>query len=113
MNSTVFALTGFDDGGGSGPAIYAGGSFSMAGGIPANRIAKWDGTNWSPLGTGMNNFVQALTVFDDGSGGGPALYTGGFFITAGGGPANLIAKWDGVSWSALGSGTTIRTWISR
>ncbi len=93
MNSAVDALTVFDDGGGGGPALYAGGPFTTAGGVPANRIAKWDGTNWSALGTGMDNWVQALTVFDDGGGGGPALYAGGFFTTAGGVPANRIAKW--------------------
>ena len=33
------------------------------------------------------------------------LYAGGNFTTAGGNSANYIAKWDGSSWSALGSGT--------
>src|SRR5688572_4693940 len=28
----------------------------------------------------------------------------GFFTTAGDRPANYIAKWDGATWSALGSG---------
>jgi len=46
--------------------------------------------------------VYALAVFDDG--GGPALYVGGGFTTAGGVAANNIVKWDGSSWSALGSG---------
>ena len=32
------------------------------------------------------------------------LYAGGDFTTAGGVSANYIAKWDGESWSALGSG---------
>ena len=94
----------FDDG--SGPALYAGGQFTTAGGVAANRIAKWNGSSWSPLGSGMNDgygvSVIALTVFDDGSG--PALYAGGYFTTAGGVAANYIAKWNGSSWSALGSG---------
>jgi len=34
----------------------------------------------------------------------PVLYVGGFFPTAGGITVNSIAKWDGSSWSALGSG---------
>jgi hypothetical protein len=104
MNGTVYALTVFDDG--SGPALYAGGWFTTAGGVTANRIARWDGASWSALSSGMNyasNFgVTALTVFDDGSG--PALYAGGDFETAGGVAANSIARWDGSSWSALGSG---------
>jgi hypothetical protein len=90
----------FDDG--SGAALYVGGSFTVAGGTPASRIAKWDGTSWSAVGSGTSGPVSALTVFDDGSG--PALYAAGFFSLAGGVPANAIARWDGSSWSALGQG---------
>ncbi len=104
MDGTVLALTVYDDGSGDGPALYAGGAFTTAGGVTANRIAKWDGTSWSALGTGMNNTVSTLTVFDDGSGNGPALYAGGSFTTAGGVTVNRIAKWDGTSWSPLGDG---------
>ncbi len=61
---------------------------------------------WSALGTGMNNGfssseVSAIVV--DGFGN---VYVGGNFTTAGGVPANNIAKWDPntSTWSALGSG---------
>src|SRR5260370_30950689 len=97
MNGHVKALTVFDDG--TGPALYAGCSFTAAGGVAVNYIAKWDGNQWSALGGGMNHVVMALTVFDDGTG--PALYAGGTFTTAGGAPANYIAKWNGTHWSAL------------
>src|SRR5262249_19672618 len=103
MNDLVYALTVYDDG--SGPALYAGGRFTTAGGVPANFIAKWDGTSWSALGSGIGGTfpsVPAPAVYDDG--GGPALVAGGAFTTAGGVPANRIANWDGTSWSALGSG---------
>jgi hypothetical protein len=36
---TVYALTVFDDG--TGPALYAGGEFTTAGGTPASYIAAW------------------------------------------------------------------------
>ena len=36
---------------------------------------------------------------------GTNLYAGGDFTTAGGSAATNIAKWDGSSWSALGSGS--------
>jgi len=29
---------------------------------PASNIAKWNGSSWSPLGSGMNGQVYALTV---------------------------------------------------
>jgi hypothetical protein len=46
----------------------------------------------------MNSYVRALVMS------GSDLYAGGAFTTAGGGAANYIAKWDGSSWSPLGSG---------
>ncbi len=102
VDGTIKALAVFDDG--RGPALYAGGSFTHAGGVGANRIARWDGTSWSALGAGLGGGsgaeVRALAVFDDG--GGPALYVGGTFTTAGGAPARRIARWDGASWSAVG-----------
>jgi hypothetical protein len=101
-NNEVHALTVYDDG--SGPALYAGGGFTIAGGADASGIAKWDGTRWTALGSGVSSLlsIETLAVYDDGSG--PALYAGGSFTSAGGGPADFIAKWDGVSWSPLGGG---------
>jgi hypothetical protein len=99
----VNALAVFDDG--SGPALYAAGRFFSAGGKSAANIAKWDGTKWSALGTGINGEVYALQAFDDGFGGGPVLYAGGLFSKAGGLSAKYIARWDGVSWSPVGLGT--------
>ena len=104
MNSNVSSLAVFDDGLGGGPALYAGGGFTTAGGVDATRIAKWDGQTWSPLGSGTSDEPSVMRVFDDGSGGGPALYAGGWFSTAGGLPVNYIAKWDGEAWSALAGG---------
>lgn len=104
-NDHVLAMVVHDDGLGGGPALYAGGFFPNAGnGFAANRIARWDGDQWSPLGVGMNGFVRALTEFDDGSGAGPQLIAAGQFTMAGGVAANYVAQWDGVAWSALGAG---------
>lgn len=80
----------------SGSKLYAGGTFSTAGGVSASRIAQWNGSAWSALGTGVSNNVQALAVI------GTDLYAGGLFSTAGGVTANRIAKWDGAAWSAMG-----------
>jgi hypothetical protein len=89
----ITALAVYDDG--SGPALYAGGGFTIAGGAPANRIARWDGSRWSALGSGMNATVNALAVYDDGSG--PALYAGCSFSSS---PA-VVARWNGSSWSTV------------
>jgi hypothetical protein len=102
-NALVESLAVFDDG--SGPALFAGGSFEDAGGAGANSIAKWDGTNWSPLGSGITGggpkVIKSMIVFDDGTG--PALFAGGIFSIAGGIPVNHLAKWDGANWSDIGS----------
>jgi hypothetical protein len=104
VQGNVYALTVFDDG--SGPALYAGGDFLTIDGASARCVAKFDGTSWSPLGSGMHPYqavVYALAVYDDGTG--PALYAGGSFSRAGETTAYNIAKWDGASWSALDYGT--------
>jgi hypothetical protein len=70
----------------------------------ATNIFKWNGSSWSALGSGMRGragdqtYVSALAV----SGGN--LYVGGSFTAVGGVSATNIAKWDGSTWSALGSG---------
>ena len=102
-NSTVLSLCVHDDA--SGPALYAGGFFTYASGQPANRIVRWSGSRWEPLGTGIpDGGVTCLASFDDGSG--PALYAGGSFTSAGGVPATYIAKWNGTAWSAVGGGVS-------
>src|SRR2546426_1145573 len=53
------------------------------------------GPRWA---RGMNNAVLALAVP------GNEVYAGGYFTNAGGIAADYIAKWDGSSWTALGSG---------
>jgi trimeric autotransporter adhesin len=60
--------------------LYAGGFFDTANGVHANCIAKWDGTNWSSVGSGINvgGDIDAMTVFNN------SLFVGGGFDSAGG-----------------------------
>jgi len=97
----VNAIVGWNDG--TGPALFAAGTFTVAGPGVATRIAKWNGVNWSPLGPGLNSAVRALAVWDDGNG--EDLYAAGAFSAAGGTLANRVARWDGSNWSAVGTGT--------
>jgi hypothetical protein len=79
--------------------LYAGGDFVTAGGLNANNIARWNGSAWAALGSGVNSTVNALAVDNQN-----VLYAGGAFVTAGGAAVNRIARWNGLSWSPLGSG---------
>ena len=110
VGGAVYVLETWDDGGG--PALYAGGYFPTAGAATVNQVARWDGLAWSPLGAGVSSAftpsVEALAVHDDGSG--EALYVGGRFDTAGAAPASYIARWDGASWSNVGSGFNDRVY---
>src|SRR6185295_4283011 len=60
--------------------------FENAGGSVASGIAKWNGSSWSALGSGMNADVFALAVS------GSDLYAGGLFATAGGKASTYIAR---------------------
>jgi len=94
---TVYALAA------SGSNIYVGGQFASAGEIAADGIAKWNGSSWSSVGNGVragarDGLVMALALNRS------DLYAGGKFITAGEVNAHNIAKWNGSTWSAMGSG---------
>ncbi len=85
----------------SGTNLYAAGTFTIAGGVPANNIARWNGTTWSALGTGTLSplgFIVAVAAS------GPDVYVGGQFTQIGGVPATNVARWNGTTWSALGTG---------
>jgi hypothetical protein len=51
------------------------------------------------LSSGINGWVNALAIL-----GSDQLYAGGAFRITDGGAAKNVVKWNGSSWSALGSG---------
>jgi hypothetical protein len=84
--------------------LVAGGSFDAVDGVLASCVAIWNGSTWSPLGSGIRGSVMwlgvhALLVTANGD-----VYAGGRFDQAGGGPVANIARWNGGSWSAVGAG---------
>lgn len=83
--------------------VLVGGYFTSGGGTVLNGIARWDGTTYSPLGTGVGGVpgagVNALTSMADGD-----VLVGGRFVTAGGVAVLNIARFDG-TWSGFGRGT--------
>jgi len=83
--------------------LYVVGNFSTMGGDgDCNYVAKWDGSAWSPLDTGLDGIAWGVAVdaSDD-------VYITGQFTDVnggGGGTYNYIIKWNGSSFSALGTG---------
>jgi hypothetical protein len=88
---------------GSDSVLYAGGDFTIAGGISATHVAKLHDGQWSAMDRGLDQAVQSLAVVDAGAG--PTLYAGGDFVTADGYVVNHVARWTGARWGALGTGT--------
>jgi hypothetical protein len=82
-----------------GGKLFAGGSFSSAGGNTATNIAAWDGANWSalvgPNGEGADSQVSAMTLYQG------KLIVGGSFLNAGGETVSGVASWDGTDWEPL------------
>jgi hypothetical protein len=97
----------------SGGNLYVGGEFTDVNNngvflTAADYIAKWDGTNWSALGSNgagngsLNNIVYDIAVS------GNNVYAGGLFMDVNNhgtilNAGDWVAKWDGSNWSALGS----------
>lgn len=100
----------------NGSDVYVGGTFSEfcdnpscnGSNVPVNHIAKWNGTAWSAVGNGFNEYVAAI-VFD-----GNRIYAGGGFrqvcgnpeCDSGNIPVNHVAVWDASAWAALGNGVS-------
>jgi hypothetical protein len=85
--------------------LYVAGQFDLADGAAANGLARWDGTNWTGLGTslpGQSTFVKAVELFDRGTGAGPRIVVAG---TTGTGTSALpfCVEQSGAGWAAFPS----------
>ncbi len=85
--------------------LIAGGRFQLAN-TSSKAVARWNGENWEPLGSGLRNdpppfdpSAQALFAYEG------SLYVGGHFDEAGNKPSSHIARWDDEPFS-IASATT-------
>lgn len=84
-------------------------STTVQNGNKTQHLAQWNGAYWTTLGTGPNppgstvntgNGVYALKVINN------ELYVGGHFSQINNQNINLLAKWNGTTWSALNHPST-------
>jgi hypothetical protein len=61
--------------------VFAGGTFTIAGGSPANFLAVWNGVSWAPFCAPITANVNALKIIDR------TLYVGGDFADGAGIPS--------------------------
>lgn len=83
--------------------LYAGGMFEHSGSLEMHNLAMWNGTQWSSngdIGGAMmgQNEVSALCAYNG------DLFCGGNFGSCGSMSANNLGKWNGSSWSNIGTG---------
>ena len=82
--------------------IFAGGLFTATGDglLTLNNIGFWNGSTWSPLGSGTNDLVQQIALWGDN------LYVQGCFTQAGGVSTTNVAVWNTTSqsWAAFDQG---------
>jgi hypothetical protein len=81
VNDAVRALEEYHE------TLIAGGDFTQAGAIAANRLARWTGSNWETLGSGTDSSVHSLQAQADN------LFVGGEFYMAGERPSMRVAWW--------------------
>jgi hypothetical protein len=68
--------------------LVAAGSFTIAGGTPVANIARWNGTCWQGMGSGLSGApVKSLLVHEG------ALLAGGSFTSSGAVPLSGFARW--------------------
>ncbi len=92
-----FDLAVFDDG--AGPKLHVAGEFDEIGGVSAQRVASWNGSQWGVLDFGIQPagleevYVKSIAVTQSASG--AALYAGGRFVFADQKPASRFARYEG------------------
>ncbi len=110
VNDSVYAIAV------SGSTVYVGGAFTRVCGntacdtnnVRVNHIARWNGTQWSALGFGVDLPVYTIVAAGD------SLFVGGAFSYLCGNATcdsnttrvNHVAYWNGSNWLGLGFGVS-------
>lgn len=90
-NHTVYSTTFYKN------ELYITGDFLSVDSTPAQRIAKFNGTNWLPLKGGLDTSGSSLAVFQN------ELYVAGSFDNVDGVQSHSFTKWNGSHWFVIPS----------
>jgi hypothetical protein len=86
-----------------GSNVYAAGDFTKASGLEVKNLARWDGKSWADIGGAQSTWPGLASIVALAELGGD-LFAAGTFVQVGGVAATNIGRFDGSSWSPLGSG---------
>ncbi|TVQ56224.1 MAG: hypothetical protein EA377_02430 [Phycisphaerales bacterium] len=83
--------------------LIVGGGFNSIDGVAVNNVARWDGSQWHPMGNGLgdggfNTAVWDFTIWNG------WLVAVGAFTDSGGQPVHKVAVWENNSWNPVGTG---------
>jgi len=112
---SVTAIWDRDGGGPLPPLVVIGGRFKACGAAVANGLVTYEPVSrtWGTLGAGVMTpnptewDVRAITAMPNGD-----LVVGGRFKSIDGVAANNVARWNGASWSPLGTGVASASMVT-
>ena len=88
-----------------GDHLVASGRFTSIDGVPAERIAYFDGTDWNAFGDGLGS--TGADIVHDTVDLGNSLYAFGSFSVSGSEERLKVARWGGKQWERAGIGLEI------
>jgi hypothetical protein len=77
--------------------LIVAGRIESIGNVAVRTMARWDGTAWQPMGSGINGSVRCMVEYNG------ELIVAGNFQYVDGELALHFARWDGTTWRPLGA----------
>ncbi len=104
MDGLVYAIARTPDG-----DFVVGGAFYGAGDATTSRnIARWDGSRFSPLGSGVSSVVRHIEILPDAS-----LVVLGSAVRPDGTVISGALRWDGTSWNLMPGGGMVEGFLAQ
>lgn len=85
-------------------SIIAGGLFNSVGTKTITNIARWDGTKWDSLKSGLNNSVYNTCVHNNN-----LIAAGDFTKSGSNSTVKYVGQWNGIAWQPINLAYTFKT----